>query len=206
MKIALGSVALGALLVTAPTLAAQSGGSRFIEVSPYVGYAHFGSWLQGPVGTSVGTSGSAAYGAQLGLNLSRNVKLYGNIAYANSSLRLGLPLIGGVDVGGSKVWFYDGGLELSLPTGPLPISPFVQVGAGAVHYDLSSGPLSTNATNFAGNAGVGLDLRFNPIIGMRFMAKDYIGKFDVSDITGVNLGSARTSQNWVFSGGLNIGF
>jgi len=63
----------------------------------------------------------------------------------------------------------------SLGTG---ISPFVEVGAGAIRYEVRTGPLTTNATNFAGNFGGGIDLQPNRSIGIRGAVKDYVGKSD----------------------------
>ena len=70
------------------------------------------------------------------------------------ALEVGAPLIGGVPVGRGSVLLYDAALRLRVPVaGGLPISPFVQGGAGAVRRSFDIGPASTHATNFAYNVG-----------------------------------------------------
>jgi len=206
------SIALALIAALAAPAGAQGlrpiqNGSVF-QLTPYAGYMMFGKFLEGPVGTSLSTKNSPVYGAQLGVQLAPNVALYGNVGYASSNLQVGAPILGHVNVGDSKVWMYDGGLQLDIPVSDAsPVKPFVQGGAGAMHYDImAANLLSTTATNFAWNAGAGFDIRLSPTIGVRFMAKDYVGKFNFQDATSISGIQGRTAQNWVVSGGLRIGF
>ena len=131
------------------------------QLTPYAGYMFFGDFVKGPVGTSISSASGPMYGAQLGVNLTPNVSLIGNVARASGDLKVGIPFIGGVSVGQSSAWMYDAGIQLGTSLGDrsrLPIAPFVQVGAGAIRYKVGSSLLQTNATNFAANAGVGADI------------------------------------------------
>jgi hypothetical protein len=87
----------------------------------------------------------------------------------------------------------------------LPIRPFVQVGAGAISYEVNAGPLDLKATNFAGNAGVGADVSLGSNLGLRLMAKDYIGKFDIKQATEIPV-EGKLSHNFAISGGLTLSF
>jgi hypothetical protein len=75
-----------------------------------------------------------------------------------------------------------------------------------MHYDISAANiLDTKTTNFAFNAGAGLDYHVSPTIGIQVMAKDYIGKFDFKQATSVDL-HGRTAQNWALTAGVRFGF
>jgi opacity protein-like surface antigen len=178
-----------------------------LELTPYAGYMMFGKMVEGPIGTSVSNANSPLYGAQLGLSLTPNIGLVGNVAYASSDLKIGVPFLGGLTVGDTKVLLYDGSLQLRLPTtGTLGgISPFVQLGAGAIRYEVENGLIKTTATNAAFNAGVGLDYQLTKNLGVRLMAKDYIGKFDFKDATTFDL-EGKTAHNVALSVGVKLGF
>lgn len=201
-----GSAAL--VSAASPLFAQRSDRPAVARITPYVGYITFGDYLSGPIGTRISNESSALYGVQLGLDLARNVALVGNVGYSDSNVRVGIPIIGGVSIADSKILLYDAGLQLRLPTvGSLGtgIAPFVEGGAGAIRYEVRSGPLKTNATNFAVNFGGGLDLQLTRAIGIRAQAKDYVGKFDFKEATALNLDS-KVAHNWAFSLGLNLGF
>lgn len=177
------------------------------RVTPYVGYINFGDYVDGPIGTRISNASSAIFGVGVGLDLSRNISLVGNIGYTDSNVRVGLPIIGGVNIADSKVLLYDGGLEFRLPGTSLGagIVPWVQVGAGAIRYEVRTGPLTTNATNFAGNFGGGIDLQLNRSVGIRAGVKDYVGKFDFQEATSFDLQN-RVSHNVALTAGLTLGF
>lgn len=179
------------------------------QVSPYAGYMFFGDFVKGPIGTSISSANGPLYGAQLGVNLTRNVTLIGNVARASGDLQVGVPLLGGFSVGQSSAWLYDGGIQLSAPLGArsrLPITPFVQVGAGAISYEVGTALLETKATSFAANAGVGADVALGSGIALRVLAKDYVGKFDVEQATSLGAVEGNTSHNIGVSAGLKLEF
>jgi hypothetical protein len=127
---ALALVAALAVPAGAQGLRPVQNGSVF-QLTPYAGYMMFGKFLEGPVGTSLSTKNSPVYGAQLGVQVAPNVALYGNVGYASTNLQVGAPILGHVNVGDSKVWMYDGGLQLDIPVSEFsPVKPFVQAGAG----------------------------------------------------------------------------
>ncbi|MCC6927669.1 MAG: outer membrane beta-barrel protein [Gemmatimonadaceae bacterium] len=199
-------LALAALVILPARVQAQK--PVVARLTPYVGYMAFGDYVDGPIGTRITNSNSALYGVTAGLDLSRNVSLVGNIGYTDSNVRVGLPIIGGVNIADSKVLLYDGGLQFRLPQGGAlgtGIAPFVEVGAGAIRYEVRTGPLTTNATNFAGNFGGGLDLQLNRSIALRGAVKDYVGKFDFHEATSFDL-SSKVAHNVAFTVGITLGF
>jgi hypothetical protein len=175
-------------------------------ITPYAGYMKFDNLVSGPVGTNLRNAGAAVYGAEATLGLTRSIALVGNVAYSQPDLEIGAPLIGGVSVGRSSVLLYDAALRLRVPlTGGLPIAPFIQGGAGAVRRSFDVGPLSTHETNMAYNVGAGADIAVAPRLGLQLMVKDYIGKFDGQEATGIRLDS-KTTHNVAVSAGLRLGF
>ena len=199
------AVGLAASLGALP-LAAQQAKPTVFDVSPYAGYMMFGKLFEGPIGTSISAGSGPVYGAQMSLTMAKNVALYGNVGYSSSDLKIGLPIIGGLDVGSSKALLYDGGVELKIPMqAATMVTPFVQGGIGAIRYEVESGFLNTNATNVAYNFGGGIDMRLSPNFGVRLMAKDYLGKFDFKEATSFNL-NGKTTNNFALTLGVNLAF
>jgi hypothetical protein len=207
----------GAERVHAQAQSAPAKSSLF--VSPYAGYMVFGDRLKGPLGTSLSNKNSPVFGAQAGIGLTKNVSLVGNVGYAKTNWTVGAPILGNISVANANVWVYDAGLEYRLPLSGMEstvVTPVFQLGAGAVRYSvgalpignlplIGSLPLSLSSTNFAANAGVGVDYRVTPSLGVRLMAKDYVGKFDVGALSALGVDS-KLSHNLAFSVGVNLGF
>ena len=180
-----------------------------LDVTPYAGYMIFGNFIDGPLGTSLSSSASPVYGAQVGLALMPGVKLVGNVAHAAGDLKIGIPLLGGINAGKTSVLEMDGGLQLSIPTPKTSIAyvPFVQAGVGAMRWnvDLGSTGITAKSTNLVGNLGAGLDVALGQSMGLRFMANDYIGKFDFKQATSLDV-SGKTANNWAITAGIRVGF
>ena len=205
-RIARTSMIGAAAIVSAMPLAAQQATPKVFDVTPYAGYMMFGKLFEGPIGTSVSAGSGPVYGAQMSLTMAKNVALYGNVGYSSSDLKIGLPIIGGLDVGSSKALMYDGGVELKIPMQAASVvTPFVQGGVGAIRYEVESGFLNANATNVAYNVGGGVDVRLSPNFGVRVMAKDYLGKFDFKEATTYNV-NGKTTNNVALTLGVNFGF
>lgn len=198
------SLAVGGALIGRAAFA-QTSASR-IEVTPYAGYMLFGDFVKGPLGTSISNAGGALVGAQLGIALTPNVAVVGNAARASGDINLGIPFFDGITVGSSSAWMFDGALQLSMPLPGRAISftPFVQLGAGAMRHNVKIG-LSTDATNFVGTLGAGADFGLTRTIGLRLMAKDYIGRFDVREATTLDY-QPEIAHNIGLSAGLKIAF
>ena len=178
------------------------------ELTPYAGYMIFGDFLKGPFGTSISNAPGALYGVQLGMKLAPNISLIGNLGYSSSDVKAGVPFLGGYSIAHSNTLLYDGGLQLDLPittASGLGLKPFAQVGVGAMRYNIDASILQTNATNFAANLGVGADVALGQSMGLRLMAKDYIGKFDFHDATQLDV-QGQTTHNWALSAGLRFNF
>ncbi|NUQ94096.1 MAG: hypothetical protein HOQ11_13400 [Gemmatimonadaceae bacterium] len=202
------AVPAGAQLASAATSGTTTVAGRTLDVTPYGGYMLFGSFVDGPLGTSLSSSAAPVYGAQLGLALMPGVKLVGNVAHASGDLRVGIPLLGGIDAGKTSALVMDGGLELSIPTPKGAIyAPFVQAGVGAMRWsvDLGSTGLVAKSSNLTGNLGAGLDVNLGPSMAVRLMAKDYIGKFDFKEATSFDV-SGKTANNWAITAGLKLAF
>lgn len=179
-----------------------------LSISPYAGYMAFGDMVNGPLSTSLKSAAAPVYGAQLNLPLGNSLSIVGNVAYTEPDLNVGIPILGDITFGKSQVWLYDAGLQLSAPgygTGERGIFPFVQVGGGAMKYDVQVSGTSRNATNAAFNAGVGADIPLAQNIGLRLVARDYIGKFDFNQATSIDV-EAKTSHNVALAAGLKLGF
>ena len=201
---------LAPALVAAPLVAAPLHAQRpVVELTPYAGYLFAGDYLGGPLGTSVSGARGTLLGAQVALNLTPSIAVVGHVGRASSDLEIGVPFLGGYDVGSSEVWLVDGGLQLSAPAlsrGGAGVVPFVQIGAGAARHELSgAGILRTNATNLAFNAGIGVDLMLGRNVGLRLLAKDYVGRFDVQEAGGVDAGG-DIGHNVTLGVGLKLGF
>jgi len=188
-------------------LAAQKAKPTVFDVSPYAGYMMFGKLFEGPIGTSISAGNGPVYGAQMSLTMAKNVALYGNVGYSSSDLTVGVPIIGGFDVGSSKALLYDGGVELRIPmqAAASAVTPFVQGGVGAIRYEVDASFLNTKATNVAYNFGGGVDVKLSPNFGVRLMAKDYIGKFDFKEATSFDL-NGKTTNNVALTLGVSLAF
>jgi hypothetical protein len=202
-----------AALAAAPAAAQQkiqeAETGKVLHVSPYAGFMVFGNYLSGPLNTSVANKPGMLYGTQVGLSLSPSLSLIGNVGYTSSSIDVGLPIIGGFSVGHSSTLIYDGGLEYSLGAmrqGSTSLAPFVQAGVGAMAYDIQAGSIiTTKATNLAGNLGVGADVAVSKGMNLRLLARDYIGKFNFKDATGIGYDGSAT-HNFGFTAGLRFDF
>lgn len=195
-------------LASAPAAAQTPLSGPALQVTPYLGYLVSTPIIDGPFGSSVSTTSSGIYGAQLGVRMAPSISLIGNFAYSTGNVEVGVPIFGGVEVGRSTMLFYDGGLELQLGklrTSALELSPFFQFGAGAIRYEAKASVLEASATNFAGNAGLGADMEIVPGIGMRLLVKDYFGKFDFKEATSLDV-TGSTTHNWALSAGVRLDF
>ena len=187
--------------------AAPTTGFAF-EATPYVGYMIFGDYLSGPLGSSVSNAPAPLIGAELGMKITPNLSIVGNLATASSDIQAGIPIIGGISVAHSRLVMYDAGLQLAMPLTTAmgtQMTPFLQAGAGAMRYDITQSVINTTATNFAANVGAGVDFAVGRGVGVRVMAKDYIGKFDAQQATYLNIGT-NTTNNFAFNAGLRFSF
>ena len=201
--------ATAALLAPAGALRAQGASApSLVQLAPYAGYMVFGDMFDGPLGTSLSNANGAVYGAQLAVRLAPGVAVVGNVARADGSLRVGVPFLGGYDIGESTVLLYDAGLQLGTSLGDrarVPVAPFLQAGIGGMRHDVRSGPLRTDATNLALNAGLGADIGLSRAVGIRVMAKDYMGRFDTEEATGLGA-EAKLSHNVALGVGMTLSF
>lgn len=183
--------------------AAQSGGA---SLTPYAGFLVTGDWYSGPLGTSLSATNAPLFGVQGAVPIASRVSLVGNLAYAAGDLRIGLPIVGGVNVGSAKTWMYDAGVEIGGLNGKTKgIAPYVQGGIGGMTNDISNRLLSTRSSNFAYTAGVGIDLGVANGFAIRVQAKDWIGKFNSADAVGFRV-DGNLTHNWALSAGVRVGF
>lgn len=173
-----------------------------VEIAPYAGYMLFDDFIEGPLGTSLGGGNGPVYGLQMAFPLTANIALVGNVGYSDSNLRVGIPLVGGIDFGEHNALMYDGGLQLTVPG---RVSPFVQAGVGGMRQEVTVAGLSTDATGFVYSLGGGVDIGITPNVGLRLMAKDYAGKFDFREATFIDV-DGGTMHNVALSAGLRFHF
>ena len=199
------SAAVAALAITLASVAnAQPGVGA--TLTPYAGYLVTGKWFDGPLGTSVTTSNSPMIGVQGAVPLTRGISLTANVAYASGDLRVGLPVIGGVNVGSAKTWLYDAGVELGGLAGrPAGIAPFVGAGIGGMTNDIKNTAFSTRASNMAYTGTLGVDVGLTKGFSLRVQAKDYMGKFDSEEAVGFQVNNKMT-HNWALSAGVRLGW
>ncbi len=192
-------------LVAPVALSAQTlgvGGS----VTPYAGYLITGRYLDGPFGTNVATVNTPMIGAQMAIPLVSGLSLTGNVGYASADVRVGVPVIGGINVGTNNLWVYDAGLELGgLAKGRTGLAPFVQAGVGGMTNNIRSSFLNLQSTNLVYTAGVGVDVGLSRLVGVRVQAKDYIGRFDTEEAIGIRT-RGNLTHNWALSAGLKLAF
>lgn len=192
-----------AFAITAP-LGAQAGVGA--SLTPFAGYLVTGKWYDGPVGTNLSTTNAPMVGLHAGIPLTRGIALVGSAGYASGDLRVGLPIIGGVNVGTAKMWLYDAGLELGGLAGKSRgIAPYVTAGIGGMTSDIQNTFFSTRATNLAYTAGVGVDVGLADAFALRVQAKDYIGKFDSQEAVGFNV-DGNLTHNWALTAGVKLRF
>lgn len=209
--LAVAGLAAAVLAVGTPAQA-QSGSNTIVvkrgefAVTPYAGYMLTTKFANGPLGTSLSSANGALYGVQGALPLSPGASLVGGVAYQSGDLKVGVPILGGFNAGKSTAWIYEGDLELrgaqqkqGMASG---FAPFVQVGAGAIHRNLTALGVNATSTDFAVNGGVGADFTVTPGLTLRLLAKDYVGKatFDSS------LAQTKTLNNIALNAGVRFTF
>ena len=176
------------------------------SITPYAGYLVSGKWFDGPVGTSLATANAPMVGVHAGIPLTKGISLTGSVAYASSDLRIGVPIIGGVNVGTAKTYLYDAGLELGgLGGRSRGIAPYVAAGVGGMTNDIKASLFNTRSSNFAYTAGVGVDVGITDAFGLRIQAKDYIGRFDTQEAVGFEA-KGNLAHNWALTAGVKLTF
>lgn len=196
-----------ALVAASPILAqAQKGTGVGAQLTPFAGYLITGDWYDGPIGTSIAATNAPTLGVQGGVPLTKGVSLVGNLAYASGDLRIGLPLLGGVNVGSANTWMYDVGLELGGLAGrSTGIAPFVQGGIGGVTNDIKASVFETRASNVAYTAGVGVDIGISDGLALRVQAKDWISRFNSENAVGFRA-NGNLAHNVALTAGVTLRF
>ncbi|MHB1072186.1 MAG: outer membrane beta-barrel protein [Gemmatimonadaceae bacterium] len=205
------AVALFASAVLAHPAAAQRAAPAArpadVTLSPYAGLAVFGDLTTASFGgIGLSTSTGTVFGAQVGLPFSPRAALIGNVAYGSGDISIGVPVVGGVALGTTSLLMADVGLEVALtPPGAAMggVRPFLQGGGGVMRRKLSGFGMSTKANDAAFNVGGGADLALGRNVGLRIMAKDYMGKFDLQEATAVPL-RTKLTHNWMLTAGLKL--
>ena len=198
-----------AVLSTAAVLAlpaasyAQGTGAA---VTPYAGYLVAGNLYDGPLGTSISSTNAPMVGAQASIPLTRGVSLVGNLAYASGDLQVGLPILGGINVGSTRTYLYDAGVEIGGLAGKATgVKPFLQGGIGGMTSEVKNGLVNLRSTNIAYSAGVGVDIGVSKGFALRVQAKDWISRFDSQEAVGFRI-DGNLAHNWALTAGIKLAF
>lgn len=190
-------------ILTAPLMAQSVSGA---SITPYAGYLITGDWYSGPIGTSISVTNAPLFGVQGAVPLAPSISLVGNVAYAKGDLRIGLPLVGGVNVGSASTWMYDVGVEVGGLKGKVVgIAPYVQGGIGGMTNEISNKLLNVSSTSFAFTAGIGADLGVSEGFTIRVQAKDWISRFNSKDAVGFKV-DGNLAHNIALSAGVRLSF
>jgi hypothetical protein len=178
------------------------------SVAPYGGYLVSQKFIEGPLNTSLGVQSSALYGVQASLPLAPSSSLVGTVGYSSGNLEVGIPILGGVDVGNSSTLLLDASVELRLDSWQEKgkrFVPFAQLGGGALRREVTVAGVSASTTDFMVSGGVGADFPINRNLAIRIMGKDHYGKADFGSVGGF---SAKTEDlhTLALTGGLRISF
>ena len=173
----------------------------------------FGDHFETGNGVEYSNKNGAIFGAQAGIDMSKNLSLIGNFGYSKTNYTFEFtgtrPDVNGSDVG---IWLYDANLQFKAPfmTPTASFGPFVQLGLGALKFSTDDNDFgSSGSTNVAYNAGLGFDATVRGL-GLRIMAKDYISSFQWDEFQNANdpndIQDATISHNFAITAGFKIGF
>jgi hypothetical protein len=141
-------------------------------IVPYGGYLLTESFIDGPLETSLGAVSAPLFGVQASLPLAPSASLIGSVGYAGGDLEIGLPILGGIDVGQSNALVLDAGIELRAGGNRLP-APLLQLGGGAIRREVTVAGISASTTDSQVSGGIGADLPSPSNIALRLMASDH---------------------------------
>lgn len=202
------ALVIAAALSGAGTASAQSDFRRgTFGFSPFAGYLISESLIEGPMGTTLGSSSGPVVGGQLSLPLGSWISLVGTAGFGSADLEAGVPIFGGVSVGDTKTWLLDGAIEVRPDRDGLGtrVIPVLQLGAGVIDRRFSVRGLNASSTDFVVSGGAGFDIPLSSGMAIRLMARDYYGKADFGSFGPVQ---ARTDEVHTvsLSAGLRFGF
>src|SRR4051812_36430098 len=84
--LAIAALAAAPLAGSLSAQVSEAAAGRVLHVSPYAGFMVFGNYLSGPLNTSLTNKPGMLYGTQVGLSLSRDLQLIGNVGYTSSDI------------------------------------------------------------------------------------------------------------------------
>ena len=203
VKFATAGLLAGALLAPLPMLAQSPSSTLSVnrgsfEVIPFAGIM-FTQRFAHAYGTDLGPANTGVYGVQAGLPLAPSASLLGEFAYSGGNLQAGIPLVGGIDVGQSRTYIYEGAVQLRADSWAAQgrrVIPLAQLGAGAIHRDISVAGLHARTTDFMVSGGLGVDVPFTQSLALRVLAKDYVAKanFGAYDLGSLGVLNAETKD------------
>lgn len=178
-----------------------------VRIGATAGYLAFGSYFSGPAGLRFSNDNGLGYGAEVGVNVLRNLSVVGSVLHATSDWSFQqVPLVGSITIGGASLWFFDAGLRLHFPLGRRQtFLPFVEAGAGAIRYAVDNPLLVGSATNFALIGGVGFLARLGDRFGLQAQVKDHAASFRSVDQAAAFGVRGRWAHTVGFLMGLSVG-
>jgi hypothetical protein len=179
-----------------------------IAIEPFAGYLITPSYFNGPINTTLGTSGAPMYGASLSLPLAPSASIIGTAAYSSGNLRVGIPLLGGYNFGTANTWVFDASVELradNMKRNGARIIPFAQLGGGALRRTVGVSGFNAHTTDFTVSGGVGFNIPLSASSDIQVLAKDYYGKADFGSVGSFDV-STKDIHTIGLTGGLRISF
>jgi hypothetical protein len=192
-------IAFAVLALTAFGTQARAQSAR-VEIVPTAGWLFPGDLARGPLGSALRAAHAPLLAGTAAVRIAGPVSLWGGVSFADSELELGLPLAGGVPLTDTRLIVLDAGIQLR---GHGPAAPVLQLGLGSMHYRFATGLVDVRADNVVVSVAAGMDLAIAPGLALRFLARDWVGRFDSSDAIIVDL-PARSAHNLALSAGLRL--
>lgn len=194
--------------------AAQRMMGQMIATHAYIGAITLGHLYNFENGTEVDQLDGMMLGGQAGFGVTPTLSVVANYGTNSTMLYLKDPLANTLgEAFNHKVLLWDVNLQFRKPSWHERfLNPVLQLGAGQIRTTTSPGsnPTMEDVRSVpAYNAGLGVDLQFGNMLGLRIMAKDYITTTSWQNTADPRFNfstSEAMSHNLAYHVGITLGF